>query len=155
MEQASLLVSVLQNGCWRRDSYFLTDQTLQPLISLQLHLEKGSTRYFKKQQWIMKSLVRYSVSKTSVICLTISPPQAKKATSLTHWATLIDLKVVKTLHKTRSGFTEEARLVSEEVERDFTCLCFLVTLMALLENKFDSHSSWCCYFLCVGWPFRL
>ena len=73
MEQASLLVSVLQNGCWRRDSYFLTDQTLQPLISLQLHLEKGSTRYFKKQQWILKSLVRYSVSKTSVICLTISP----------------------------------------------------------------------------------
>ena len=43
------------------------NQTLKALISRKFCLEKGSIRYFKKQQWILKLLVRYSVSKTFVV----------------------------------------------------------------------------------------
>ena len=85
------------------------NQTLKALISLQLCLEKGSIRYFKKQQWILRPLVRYSVSKTSVVCLTISATQTKRTNLLASCATLIDLQVMKTLHKTRNGATEDWR----------------------------------------------
>ena len=36
------------------------NQTLKALISRKHCLEKGSIRYFKNQQWILKPLVRYS-----------------------------------------------------------------------------------------------
>ena len=85
------------------------NQTLKALISRKLCLGKGSIRYFKKQQRILKPLVRSSVSKTSVVCLTISAPQTKRTTLLASCATLIDLQVVKTLHKTRNGATEDWR----------------------------------------------
>ena len=73
------------------------NQTLKALISQKLYLEKGSIRYFKKQQWILRPLVRYSVSKTSVVCLTISATQTKRTNLLASCATLIDLQVMKTL----------------------------------------------------------
>ena len=73
------------------------NQTLKALISRKLCLEKGSIRYFKKRQWILRPLVRYSVSKTCVVCPTISAPQTKKTNLLASCATLIDLQVTNTL----------------------------------------------------------
>ena len=70
---------------------------------------KDSIRYFKKQQWILKPLVRYSALKISVVCRTILAPQTRKASLFASCATLIGLQVMKTLYRTRSGFTEEWR----------------------------------------------
>ena len=70
--------------------------------------EKRLDKVFQ-QQWILRPLVRYSVSKTFVVCRTILALQTQKASLFASCATLIDLQVMKTLHKTRGGFTEEWR----------------------------------------------
>ena len=92
-------------------------------------------KHLGKPQWILKPLFRYSVSKTSVVCLTILAPQTNKATLLASCTTLIDLQVMKTLYKMKNGFTEEWRYLTEEVERNFTCFCFIATLLALTAKK--------------------